>query len=585
VRSAVYAASSLAGRTRVHLALAGALQHDPDRAVTHRAAAALGHDEQLAEQLEESGRRHRARGATGRAMSVYERAAQLSAEPQGQGRRLAMAAESALWAGDRIAAEQLIAQASALATDPVAAAELLLPELQVRLTADLPGREVDDMLHLAGQLGAHPAHRTLALQVAAMQAYAFVDGSGKRRRVEEAILATGLDPADTGQAQALALVAPQRHAARLTPLVRKWVTQAMSAGNRERMIVWGGTAESLRLLPVAAAAFGAAVEDSGRSGSVTDHCMAMLRYASVRVSSGALTESLAAADQAFRLARELDIEPQAVGAAAVSARVHAWRGDAGAVASALAIAGRQNGRGHPTAIADAAWAAGSLALSQNRPAEAARALLQVAGYRVWAGFMIGDLAEAAHRLGGTVDITEVLERTEGEAADFDSDLLRHLVLRARALTLDEDLFAQALAVPGEQDHPLEWARTRLAYGEWLRRRRQAVLARPHLSAAAEAFSRDGATPWAERAAVELRAAGGRTGPATDRPAVPGLATLTPQESQIARLAATGIPSREIADQLFMSPRTVAAHLYRVYPKLGVRNRAELAALLASDDRS
>jgi DNA-binding CsgD family transcriptional regulator len=140
------------------------------------------------------------------------------------------------------------------------------------------------------------------------------------------------------------------------------------------------------------------------------------------------------------------------------------------------------------------------------------------------------------------------------------------------------LFTAATAVPGETDHPFEWARTRLVHGEWLRRQRRMVLARAELGAAAAAFGRAGATAWTSRATAELRAAGGAVDHEqwpipTGSPERP---SLTPQELQIARLAARGLSNKEIADQLFLSPRTVSAHLYRAYPKLGIRNRAELA---------
>ena len=124
--------------------------------------------------------------------------------------------------------------------------------------------------------------------------------------------------------------------------------------------------------------------------------------------------------------------------------------------------------------------------------------------------------------------------------------------------------------------PFEHARTRLAYGEWLRRERRRVDARLHLAAAQTVFSELGAVPWADRARMELRAAG-----------VPVVATaggseavslLTAQELQVARLAALGRTNREIAAQLFLSPRTVSYHLYKAFPKLGIGSRAELNRL-------
>ncbi|MCQ8772874.1 AAA family ATPase [Streptomyces telluris] len=119
------------------------------------------------------------------------------------------------------------------------------------------------------------------------------------------------------------------------------------------------------------------------------------------------------------------------------------------------------------------------------------------------------------------------------------------------------------------------ARTALLLGERLRRDRRASEARPHLRDAAETFHRLGAAPWEQRAQGELRAAGETTEPAG--PAL--LQTLTPQELRIARLVAEGVSNKDVAARLFLSPRTVEYHLYKVYPKLGITSRTELARLL------
>ena len=130
----------------------------------------------------------------------------------------------------------------------------------------------------------------------------------------------------------------------------------------------------------------------------------------------------------------------------------------------------------------------------------------------------------------------------------------------------------------EVNRPFEHARTALLYGEWLRRARRKAEARAHLRTALETFERLGATPWAERARTEL----GATGTAAPSQPAPGaLAELTPQELQIVRLASRGLSNRDIAAQLFLSPRTVGYHLYKAYPKLGVASRGELTALLAA----
>ena len=137
----------------------------------------------------------------------------------------------------------------------------------------------------------------------------------------------------------------------------------------------------------------------------------------------------------------------------------------------------------------------------------------------------------------------------------------------------EPLYRQAIAAHQGDGRPFEQARTNLLYGEWLRRNRRRADARDHLLDAAGAFARMGARPWQDRAESELRAAGAATVPVSaDDP----LARLTPQELQVVRLAAVGASNKQIGAQLFLSPRTVGYHLYKVFPKLSVTTREELA---------
>jgi DNA-binding CsgD family transcriptional regulator len=137
------------------------------------------------------------------------------------------------------------------------------------------------------------------------------------------------------------------------------------------------------------------------------------------------------------------------------------------------------------------------------------------------------------------------------------------------------LFEAALALPGGERWPVDLARVHLAYGERLRRLRSTTSARTHLAVAQEAFERLGAAPWATRAGAELQA----TGPAGSRPPGRGLPRLTPQEREVAVLAASGLSNRQIADRLLLSPRTVGAHLRQVFPKVGVTSRTALRSAL------
>jgi DNA-binding NarL/FixJ family response regulator len=136
-------------------------------------------------------------------------------------------------------------------------------------------------------------------------------------------------------------------------------------------------------------------------------------------------------------------------------------------------------------------------------------------------------------------------------------------------------FEEALRACADSGRPLETARTRLAFGEHLRRTRRRVAAREHLREALNAFGDAGAKPLTERARHELRASGETV---RRRDETSDVAELTPQERQVAKFVASGLSNRDVAAQLFLSPRTIDFHLRNVYAKLGLSSRAELAQL-------
>ena len=162
-----------------------------------------------------------------------------------------------------------------------------------------------------------------------------------------------------------------------------------------------------------------------------------------------------------------------------------------------------------------------------------------------------------------------------------SPRLRLVVLASATITeprTDTAALEQAIDEPGNDRWPFDLARIQLTYGSHLRREKRTSDARRQLAAAAETFRRLGATPWAARADRELRATGITV--ATADTADSGVASLTPQQRQIALLAAAGHTNKEIAARLFLSPRTVSTHLYQVFPKLGITSRAALRDALA-----
>ena len=185
-----------------------------------------------------------------------------------------------------------------------------------------------------------------------------------------------------------------------------------------------------------------------------------------------------------------------------------------------------------------------------------------------------DLIDAAVHTGRNDEARAHAEAMQQAHLSRLSPRLELITAAARAMVASDDeapgLFGAALALPGIKEWPFELARVQLAHGERLRRLRRARDARSQLAAACHGFERLGALPWARRAATELGATGATRQRVTD-----GEAPLTLHEREVARLAAAGLTNREIAARLYMSPRTVSAHLYRIVPKLGITARAAL----------
>ena len=202
----------------------------------------------------------------------------------------------------------------------------------------------------------------------------------------------------------------------------------------------------------------------------------------------------------------------------------------------------------------------------------------LAPYAPHALWVFHDLVEAAVHTGRDAVAAAHVAVARDCGLDRLSPRLRLVVLASAAITspqADAVALEQAINEPGHDRWPFDLARIQLTYGAHLRRVKQTTGARRHLATSAEIFQRLGATPWADRANQELRATG-----ITLAKADAGLASLTPQQRQIALLAAAGHTNKEIAARLFLSPRTVSTHLYQVFPKLGITSRAALRDALA-----
>ncbi|WP_223166648.1 LuxR family transcriptional regulator [Nonomuraea sp. SYSU D8015] len=295
---------------------------------------------------------------------------------------------------------------------------------------------------------------------------------------------------------------------------------------------------------------------------------------------GRLAESAAIAEEGLELAREAGYTNSVAAHLANLAVVSALRGEEeqcrrqAEEALAIAIPHRIGLR-----AGVAAYALAMLDLGMGRYAAAHARFASVAAAGPGAGHptvvwrSTPDRVEAAVAAGEQAAAEEAVAAYERWSAHATTDEPQALLARCHALVGGgAELFEEALRRHGE---PFERARTALLYGERLRRAQHPGQARHHLRAALETFERLGARPWADRAHGELRAAG----EAPARPESDALAALTPQELRIARLVAEGASSKEVAARLFLSPRTVEYHLYKIYPKLGITSRTELARLL------
>ncbi|GIH92925.1 AAA family ATPase [Planobispora siamensis] len=349
------------------------------------------------------------------------------------------------------------------------------------------------------------------------------------------------------------------------------------------------------------------IEDCRERGMVAWLTLAAQDRLVARVGQGEYGEARSELDEALGLAAELRQDHRVAHLTCVLAWLLAHRGDERGCREAAEEGLRYAGpHGLALASATGAWALGLLELSLGRAQEALAHLEGVSPERAFTAAVqfAPDQVEAAVRAGHPDRAREPLERYLEWARHVRRPESDAIALRCRALAEDEEEhfamavhahakaeehstgaapghggveFARAVSGHGGGGQPYQHARTRLVYGEWLRRARRRADARTQLRAALEIFDRLGAELWAERARAELRATG-------DVPAAPRrdgdpLSVLTQQERRIVAMAATGASNRDIAARLFLSPRTVGYHLYKAFPKLGVSSRAELSGRL------
>jgi DNA-binding CsgD family transcriptional regulator len=306
------------------------------------------------------------------------------------------------------------------------------------------------------------------------------------------------------------------------------------------------------------------------------------------VDSGRWDDALAAAREAGDIAAAYKMETVAGSADLTTAIVAAMRGEHDQVAPLLARVRAAVDMGEYRGFAARIWqTAGLAALAQGNYVTAYAQLSHLFAadgtplHHHFSYLAVADLAAAAVRAERHLEARTLLERALARVDPAPGPRLEQLAARARGLLAEpgsaEAHFAAPLADPTGDTWPFERAQLQLDYGEWLRRQRRINDAKPILVTALETFRRLGAAPWTRRAESEQRACGVTVQAPQGAPGA--LDGLTAQQREIVILAGHGLTNGEIADRLFLSPRTVASHLYRSYPKLGIAGRRQLRDII------
>ena len=597
LRSAIYQRAAFADRAAAHRQLAARLGHQPDRQAWHLAAATLLPEEAIASRLESTAALAQQRdGAVGAALAL-ERAAELSPAPDATARRLTSAASIAVATGQADWVHDLASRALAIAADP-----------KLRLTASRAAgwalawtnqhaEALPVLLAVADDAAARqPAVAWDALATAAIVAY--LSGAAHDRqlvsqtmdRVERQCQPSGSrDPsgADSEALRACVRASTRPFACRddLVARLQRIDAAAMSAPAVPGAAAWLLDEPDLavRFLREAVQRLDA-VSVQGASGAV------LSTLSRTYADAGRWDEALEAAARAGALAEACELDIVAASAALTGAVVLAMRADPGDARSLVAAALERAGHAESGCIiARARHTAGVAAFADGSHAVAYGQLRQLFDqdgsplhYHV-SYLGIADLAAAAVRADRRTEGRHIVSRALDRLDDAVSPRLAQLASRARGLLAEPAEaaahFEQALSDPAGNRWPFERAQLQLDHGELLRRQRRISDARPFLTAAVETFQGLKARSWARRAEAELRACGIGI---PDMPSAPrALADLTPQQREIVRLAGSGLTTREIADRMFLSPRTVSSHLYRSYPKLGVSGRHQLGTVIAT----
>ncbi|PSL06091.1 regulatory LuxR family protein [Haloactinopolyspora alba] len=590
-RSAVYGAAAAADRRRAHGAIAASIdaRTDPDRHTWHQAQAVLGTDEAIAAELQLAAGRARARGGPAAAALFLERSAALSPDPATRARRTLDAAYAKHQAGASDAAVQLLAAATRGTLDEAgrARAELLRAQVAFHTTrgSDVPGKLLD-AAKLLGPFDAALSRETALHAIeAAMLVGRFGQGGGVTEVAEAA--RTAPPPATPPRPLDLLLDGLVTHFVagypQSVPALRRAVE---SCGDTPapadedgfgRQWLFCHTALGLWDAAAARALGTDFVRHARERGALTTLPFALNFLATVLVQDGELSRVAELIDESDTIAGATRSAPIPHGRLLLAA----WRGDHAEATELHRTSvddATRRGEGTAITIADYALAVLHNGLDDHDTALEAAERVRDSGEMVHAAMALPELVEAAVRASRPERVASAVEDLGVQARATGAPWARGLHARSRALTTDgpdaEALFRESVEDLSRAGTTAHLARTRLLYGEWLRREGRRRDAREQLRTAHELLSAMGAEGFAARAADELRATGDQPRMRSAQPSD----ALTVQELRIARLVATGATSKEAGAQLFLSPRTIDAHLRSVFRKLGVTSRRQLRDL-------
>jgi DNA-binding CsgD family transcriptional regulator len=585
LRSAVYRAAGFAERRAAHEALAAVLDDDADadRRAWHRAAGTTAPDDEAAAALALTADHAADRGGHAAAARALERAAELDSDAQRRTAHLVAAATSSALAGRAGHAIALLDRAEPL-NDPLSRAAAAKVRGEVSLAVGRPS-DAHDLL-AAAAWAVMPTDRDTALPLL-MRACMAAALAGEPQAIARILAALDRDPQG----------APTFSSQLLTGIGRLISGDTSGVASIEAALAQADTLDEPHLVQQAG---GGAIflGDWARARRFFERAIALSRdqgvvallpdllglRALLTMWDRRLAEAAADADEAVRLARDIGAGNAVALPVCVLAWIEGLRGDEEACRShvddVLAMA-LERGLALPAGLAT--WALAQLDLAAGRWDEALVRLVAVAEVRPGFGHPFLPVLSAWDRIEAAVhsgrdDVAEqALALFAAWAQSAAPTWAAPVLADCRALVAppgEADPHFEAAVAGLEAVSPLDQARIHLHYGEHLRRERRKIDARAHLRAAYEGFDWLGAAPWAERAHRELRATGER---ARKRHLSP-LAELTPQEIQVARLVGEGATNKDVASQLFVSPKTVEYHLRKVFAKLGISSRMELVGL-------